>query len=410
MMDGGEKMKEKFMYILENYSNAPKTISKSNYVFQIITHDLPVEIRECLGDNNLIVKGSMGQTNKSDCPWISILNPDITRTTQSGVYIVFLFKKDMSGFYLTLNQGIKNFQDLFQVKKYEYALKVANYFKGEINETTFSKGPIFLGEVKPGQRAYGYEKTTILSKYYPIDQIDDRIVKTDLSELVKIYDILSKHFSTSSYNEVIKQILSVDLPVKIDGDKALTEIKNYVDPNDETPYGFRRRLTEQEPFVDLTKNFRRLTSPKVGKIDYIKKANKDMKTGLVGEALVIDYEKERMISLGREDLESQIKWVSREEDGYGYDIESFEIDDEGNAVPIKIEVKATSSRLDVEFYISKNEIEASKKYKKNYCVYRLYDIYSERPKFYRAFGEVSDNFILDPVTYMARYKYTQYIE
>lgn len=402
-------VKDKFQYILNNYLGTAKIVNKENESFQILTHTLPSEIREFINDDKLIVKGSMGQTNKSDCPWISILNSDITRTTQSGIYIVYLFKKDMTGFYLSLNQGIKNFQDLFQSKKYEYAVKVAKYFKDEIPETTFSKGEIHLGDVKPGQRAFGYEKTTVLSKYYPINNYDDKILKNDLSELIKIYNMISKHFNTSSYNEVIKQILAVDLPVKIDGDKAISEIKHYIDPEDETPYGFRRKLKEQKPFIDLTRNFKRLTSPTFGKIDYIKKANRDMKTGLVGEALVIDYEKERLISIGREDLECQVKWVSREDDGYGYDIESFDIDENGNAFPIKIEVKATSSRLDVEFFISKNEIDASKKYKKNYCIYRLYDVYSENPKFYRAFGEVSDNFILDPVTFMARYKYPEII-
>ena len=42
--------------------------------------------------------------------------------------------------------------------------------------------------------------------------------------------------------------------------------------------------------------------------------------------------------------------------------------------------------------------------KKNYCVFRIYDVNSQNPKFYKAFGQIEDNFILDPITYSARYK------
>ncbi len=402
-------MKESFDFILENYEYAPKLVNNQDSVYIELVNKLPKEIRGIINRPELKVKGSMGQGNKSDSPWIAILNPNITLTTQMGLYIVFLFKKDMSGFYLTLNQGIKNFQDLYQSKKYEYAAKVTSYFKDNIPETTFSKNEISLGNVKPGQRAYGYEKTTILSKFYPIKQYTDEILKQDLFEIVHIYDKVARHFNTSSYNEVIKQILAADSPIVVDGDKAIQAIKNFVDPDNEAPFGYRKQMVEQKPFVDLSKNFKRLTNPTVGKIDYVKKAYRDMKTGLVGEQLVIDYEKEKLISLNREDLADKVKWISRDSDSYGYDIESYDVDNQGKVIPLKIEVKTTSSRIDVEFFISKNEVDASKKYKKNYVVFRLYDVYSEQPKFYRAYGEVSDNFILDPVTFMARYKFTQVI-
>ena len=54
----------------------------------------------------------------------------------------------------------------------------------------------------------------------------------------------------------------------------------------------------------------------------------------------------------------------------------------------------------------KKSIELSKEYKKSYFIYRVYDAKGLYPKFYRAAGCISDNFILDPGTYMARYKYS----
>ncbi len=161
------------------------------------------------------------------------------------------------------------------------------------------------------------------------------------------------------------------------------------------------------PKIDRSTAFKRITQPKLGKIDYIKKAKKDAESGLLGEELVLQYEKERLIQLGYTNLAEDIRWVSQESDTYGYDILSYEINSKGNPYEIKIEVKSSTSKVDTEFFVSKNEYEKSKLYAKNYCLYRVYDVRGEHPKFYRAFGSLDDNFYLDPVTYMARYKYPE---
>ena len=46
------------------------------------------------------------------------------------------------------------------------------------------------------------------------------------------------------------------------------------------------------------------------------------------------------------------------------DIESYDIDSKGNVKNIRIEVKTTSSRVDTEFFVSKNEVETSIELKK----------------------------------------------
>ena len=53
---------------------------------------------------------------------------------------------------------------------------------------------------------------------------------------------------------------------------------------------------------------------------------------------------------------------------------------------IKIEVKTTASKADTEFFVTKNELEVSKEYKKSYFIYRVYDAKGLYPKFYRAAG------------------------
>ena len=52
----------------------------------------------------------MWQGNKTQFPWIAIMDKNITQSIQYGLYMVYLFKRDMTGFYLSLNQGITFFE------------------------------------------------------------------------------------------------------------------------------------------------------------------------------------------------------------------------------------------------------------------------------------------------------------
>ncbi|MGR9230035.1 MrcB family domain-containing protein [Rhizobium leguminosarum] len=49
---------------------------------------------------------SVGKGNWTNTPWIALLDRRVTKTTQSGIYLVFLIAEDLSITYLTLNQGM----------------------------------------------------------------------------------------------------------------------------------------------------------------------------------------------------------------------------------------------------------------------------------------------------------------
>jgi 5-methylcytosine-specific restriction protein B len=46
-----------------------------------------------------------GQGKYTAVPWMAVMDRRETLSTQRGVYCVFLFREDMTGVYLTLNQG-----------------------------------------------------------------------------------------------------------------------------------------------------------------------------------------------------------------------------------------------------------------------------------------------------------------
>ena len=60
------------------------------------------------------------------------MNKNITQSTQYGLYMVYLFKGDMTGFYLSLNQGITFFE-----KEYGKINELSNQFSdNSISENT----------------------------------------------------------------------------------------------------------------------------------------------------------------------------------------------------------------------------------------------------------------------------------
>ena len=55
---------------------------------------------------HIIAKWSLGKGTWASVPWVALLNRDVTTSTQSGIYVVFLVSEDLSIIYATLNQGM----------------------------------------------------------------------------------------------------------------------------------------------------------------------------------------------------------------------------------------------------------------------------------------------------------------
>lgn len=142
---------------------------------------------------------------------------------------------------------------------------------------------------------------------------------------------------------------------------------------------------EDVSFVDLQLASGKPTSPAKshsGKPspDYEKEARKYKKLGDRGEYIVIQAETQRLmeeLSITEAKAKKLIKWVSRESDAFGYDIQSVNKD----KTPRYIEVKATQRKVgDMDFYYTENEYETAKKYGKDYYIYVVYEILTPHPK------------------------------
>ncbi|MGB7344334.1 MAG: DUF3883 domain-containing protein, partial [Pirellulaceae bacterium] len=90
--------------------------------------------------------------------------------------------------------------------------------------------------------------------------------------------------------------------------------------------------------------------------DYLKREASNRSLGSAGEQFILNYERARLISLGRDSLASRIEHTSKVRgDHEGYDILSFEDSGEERL----IEVKTTKYGRDTPFYATRNEIVVS---------------------------------------------------
>lgn len=147
------------------------------------------------------VYGSVGQINYwlANIPWVSALHKGVTRSTQRGYYIVLLFREDMEGCVLSLNQGFTQYKKAFGTDRFA---------AGKVRETAqlaqsyvaappgFIRGPIDLGATRG--LGIGYEQGAILSKEYRAgDEVDVEQFSKDFGVLLEGYDVLRARFGNS---------------------------------------------------------------------------------------------------------------------------------------------------------------------------------------------------------------------
>lgn len=129
---------------------------------------------------------------------------------------------------------------------------------------------------------------------------------------------------------------------------------------------------------------------------------KNKKTGDLGERLVFDYEKSRLLAAGITDIEDRLILASEDPQyGNAYPCDIISIDPESASV-IYIEVKTTRYSAESPFYISEDERKFSEEHASQYRLYRVFDaIRTKEPKFYETTGYVGDNFTLISDRYIA---------
>ena len=140
----------------------------------------------------LRIRWSVGAGEWASIPWVSLLDERETTTTQRGVYGTFLFRQDMSGVYLTLNQGVTEPKKQHGSAVGLQLLKERAAALRQECEALARRGFALDDRVdlrtEPGL-GKDYETSTVAYKLYERDAVpSDTEIEADLETLLQTYD------------------------------------------------------------------------------------------------------------------------------------------------------------------------------------------------------------------------------
>lgn len=204
-----------------------------------------------------------------------------------------------------------------------------------------------------------------------------------------------------NYQSQLKEVVLAHLAANQNEIEAISEVKDVFGP----PFtsNWTKVLDDELP-----ERIAVLDPPKrkylARKTNYSSREASNRRLGESGEAFVIEFEKFRLKTLGREDLANEVKWSSKEEgDGLGYDLRSFAVE---NGVAkdkeLFIEVKTTNSGKYQPFLITDNELAFSKEFSECYSLYRVYD-FRERARLFQMPGAIDKFVNLRPELFRASF-------
>lgn len=186
-----------------------------------------------------------------------------------------------------------------------------------------------------------------------------------------LFETLFEQFSTSVPSPIVSQ--AVDFSKFEDSPPPLAQ------------------QVEESPEVYLPK--------RISKINYLEQEQRNSHLGALGEQLVIEYEKWRLIEAGKANLADQIEWVARDQgDGAGFDILSRN----ANGSDRYIEVKTTKLSKFTPVYISRNELMFSNANSTHYFLYRVFQ-FGASPKLFTKNGPLDAACHLEPLQYIGRF-------
>ena len=134
-------------------------------------------------------------------------------------------------------------------------------------------------------------------------------------------------------------------------------------------------------------------------INYLQMEALNRSLGCAGEALVMEFERARLLREGKDRLARNVEQVSKTVgDHAGYDIRSYEVSGRDRF----IEVKTTRYGKLTPFYISTGEVRFSEANEHAYHLYRLFE-FRQTPRLFQLPGDVGRHVHLQPINYRAHF-------
>ena len=246
-------LKKDFEEVLNNFFEyKSEGFKEDNYILRFVHDKLPEDIEstsESISEGNYNVVGSVGKGKWASCPTVSILDNDITKSTQNGFYLVYLFKSDMSGVYLSFAWGTYQFHNnKTNLRDAVDEVKDLLISSNKLEDYDFNKK---MDLVSKGARPKSYEDGSVIFKYYPLDNFpDDEALKKDLEEYLELYKFVKENYE-GEYRNLLKEFASVtpDKP-KVDVEEEYGKENGYGKKDDEYDDSYSRERFLEEVYID----------------------------------------------------------------------------------------------------------------------------------------------------------------
>src|SRR4051812_34169741 len=176
--------------ISRDYLAASQQPLENHPLAWFIRNDVKQHLQNALGPvgSGLRFKGSHGQGNWTDVPWLAVFDPVVTASAKRGYYAVYLFAADMSSVVLSLNQGTTAVRQEFGLQTRQVLQDRAALMRARLPEYAerFSPTPIALASAKVRPR--DYEAGHAFGRVYSVEALplEEHLV-ADLRAIVSLY-------------------------------------------------------------------------------------------------------------------------------------------------------------------------------------------------------------------------------
>ncbi len=186
-------MRTAFQRIAAEFIEASSQPLEAHPLAQFIRTEARDRVREGLPEHyqRLIVKGSPGQGNWANVPWVAVFDPSVTDSATRGYYVVYLFSADMRRVYLSLNQGTTAVHDEFGAEALDELTRRAGLMRTRVSE---HRGRFAHAAIDLASDAFlprGYEAGHAFGVEYDLAVLpsEDELA-TDLTDIVHMYLLL----------------------------------------------------------------------------------------------------------------------------------------------------------------------------------------------------------------------------
>ena len=187
-------LRECIEHILTSYLTAANENFTKHPVAQFLRKDFRDIVENASGMNDrLIFKGSAGQSQWVPGPWVGIFDSLVTTSAQSGYYPVYLFREDMQGVYLSLNQGMTEAKKLYKSDAKSALRARAVNFRAMLGAQAnfFPDTVIDLAPTRKSNDTVYYEAGNICAKFYSAGNLPTEAqLVNDLSNMLDLYQAL----------------------------------------------------------------------------------------------------------------------------------------------------------------------------------------------------------------------------